>query len=572
MRGRVIKNKRLEILLSLVIVVICALNLWRLYGPLIVPDEVGYWATGYFFSGYNWSGVMGTSSYYGWGYGAVLAIICKIAPSPVFAFRVAIFMNAILLAGCYFLAIKVCKYVFPDISYVYRSWMCFAVTVYSGYIYYSQTTYCETLILFLYWLTLYLLMKVIEKKSYLHIILLAFVIAYLGAVHLRTILMLVAVILVLLILTIKKKINYKQLVVFSAICILLLLGIWGVKHYLSNTLYKTSTLLATNNVSGQIDKLSILFTWEGIKQFVGSFVGKILYAGTATFLLLYVSAFCCLDKVRKVYSKKKVSFSTYELIFIVFVFCGLIFEMLLSSYSLLTYGRIDHIIYGRYTEFLLGTIILYALGNIYIKFEKKILLLSIIAQFICSVFVFRFIVNKDYLGAPSAYTIPGLKGVYTPNGLDPKIQLTLYAGGISLTIFVIIYLMFHLKNKCIVLVVVSALWIGIALNCASTSLYAEQQYQEKDYLKFANGVENIVGSDDVFYIINDTEYVSWLKFKLKFFLPKTNMIAYESAEYDQVTSGDYLILYNNDMYYDEIMDTLGDKIYTSEFFTLYRKE
>lgn len=572
MRNRVIRNNRLEILLSLAIVAICILNLWRLYGPLIVPDEVGYWATGYFFSGYNWSGVMGTSSYYGWGYGVVLAIICRIAPSPVFAFRVAIFLNSILLVGCFILAIKVFKYVFPDISHAYRTWMCFAITVYSGYIYYSQTTYCETLILFLYWLALYLLMKIIDKKSYLYIILLALDIAYLGAVHLRTILIFVVAVLVLLFLAIKKELSYKQLVVFGTICILLLLGVWEVKNYLSNTLYRTSILLETNNVSGQLDKLSILFSWEGIKQFVGSFVGKVLYAGTATFLLVYVSAFCCLEKMKKVYIKKKELFSTYELVFILFVFNGFICELLLSSYSLLTYGRIDHIIYGRYTEFLLGAIILYALGNLYIKLEKKILFLSIATQVICTMVVYRFIVNKDYLGTPSAYTIPGIKGIYTPNGLDPKIQLTLYVSGISIIIFTVIYLMFHLKNKCIVLVGVSVLWIGIALNCASNSLYAEQQYQEKDYLKFANSVAKIIGSDDVFYIINDTEYVSWLKFKLKFFLPKTNMIAYESAEYAKVDSGEYLILYNNDSYYDEIMDTLGDKVYASEFFSLYRKE
>lgn len=572
MRFRAIKGKCLEIILSLVIITICIANLWRLYGPLIVPDETGYWATGYFFSGYNWSGIMGTSSYYGWGYGVILAIICKIAPSPIFAFRLAVSFNAILLVGCYILAIKVCSYIFPQIPKVYRSWMCFALTVYSGYIYYSQTSYCEVLILFLYWLSVYLLIKIVEKNSYKYVFLLSFINSYLVAVHLRTIILVFVTFFCLVVLLYKKKISYKHLLIFSVLCIVLFFGVWGVKHYLTGTLYKTSTMMATNDVAGQVSKISILFSWEGVKQFVGSLMGKVFYAGTSTFLLLYVSILLGIKKTIKVYIKKEEIFSIYELIFVIFIFGGLACEMLLSSYSLLTYGRIDHILYGRYTEFLLGVIMLYALGNVYTKFDKKIFGLSIILHVLCCAFVYRFIVNKDYLGSPSSYAIPGIKGINAPRGLDAKVQLTLYVGGIALAFFLILFLAYHMKKKWIVLVGLSAVWICIGFVCADESLYSEQQHQERDYSDFADGIEDIVGDEDVYYIINDTEYVSWLKFKLKFFLPRTNMIACESYEYDKVRRGEYLIIYNNNYYYDEILETLGEEIYTSEFFTLYRKE
>lgn len=572
MRIRVIKEKWLEIILSLVIMSVCIVNLWRLYGPLIVPDETGYWATGYFFSGYNWSGVMGTSSYYGWGYGVVLAIICSIVPNPIWAFRLAIIFNAILLVGCFLFAIKVSLYIFPQIPRAYRSCMCFAVTVYSGYIYYSQTSYCEVLILFLYWLSVYLLIKLIEKNSYKYVILLALNISYLGAVHLRTVVLLFAIFLCLFVLVYKKKISYKHLVVFTFLCIILYFGVWEVKNYLAGTLYKTSTLMATNDVTGQISKLSLLCSWEGIKQFVGSIIGKVFYTGTATFLLLYLSILLGIKKIIKVYIRKEEDFSTYELIFVLFIFCGFIGEILLSSYSLITYGRIDHILYGRYTEFILGVIMLYALGKIYTKFDKQILILSVITHVSVCAVAFRFIVNKDYLGRASSYAIPGISGIYVPIELDEKMQLTLYVGGVALVVFLIIFLIYHIKNKWIVLIGLSTIWISIAYICANRSLYSEQQYQERAYSEFAEEIEDIVKNEDVYYIINDTEYVSWLKFKLKFFLPETEMIACESYEYNRVKSGEYLILYNNDYYYDEIMETLGEKVYDSEFFALYRKE
>ena len=97
MKQKILKNKILIIFLSLLILVISCLNLNKLYGAIVVPDEIGYWATGYFFNGTNWNRIMGTSSYYGWGYGIILSLILKVVSNPIWAYRSAIFLNGVFL-------------------------------------------------------------------------------------------------------------------------------------------------------------------------------------------------------------------------------------------------------------------------------------------------------------------------------------------------------------------------------------------------------------------------------------------------------------------------------------------
>ena len=116
------------------------------------------------------------------------------------------------------------------------------------------------------------------------------------------------------------------------------------------------------------------------------------------------------------------------------------------------------------------------------------------------------------------------------------------------------------------------LWSSIALYGASISLYREQEGYEKDYNKFAEETIDILNGESVYYVINNTEFVSWSKLKLKFFMPYTDVIGCETYEYSDVEFGQKLILYNDRQYSAGITCTLSEPILSTQYFTLYEKQ
>lgn len=113
-KGKNIIEKIIAIGCPVTILIICLMNVYRLYGAVIVPDEVGFWASGALFNGENWSDSLTTSSYYGWGYGLILGLILKLNVPPVISYRIAIVINALMLVACYFVAQKICKILFKN--------------------------------------------------------------------------------------------------------------------------------------------------------------------------------------------------------------------------------------------------------------------------------------------------------------------------------------------------------------------------------------------------------------------------------------------------------------------------
>ena len=85
----------LPIGLSIVMFLLGIANIRLLYGPIIMPDETGYWAAGAYFAGCDWQGVMRLSPYYGVGYGLFLAPVIAIFREPLAIYHAAIIENVI---------------------------------------------------------------------------------------------------------------------------------------------------------------------------------------------------------------------------------------------------------------------------------------------------------------------------------------------------------------------------------------------------------------------------------------------------------------------------------------------
>ena len=179
MDKRIMNYSRFEKILfgifACIIFVVVVVNMQKHIGPIVVPDEIGYWSTGNFFAGKNWNGIMKDSSYYGWGYGLILAPICFLfSGHPVFSFRMAIILNALFLVLVFYLIYKILVQLFHKLDIHLAMLISFVVTLYSGNIYYSNTTYCETALLLFFVLSIYMLIRVLIHASYLNLQILLF--------------------------------------------------------------------------------------------------------------------------------------------------------------------------------------------------------------------------------------------------------------------------------------------------------------------------------------------------------------------------------------------------------------
>ena len=66
-------------------------------GPLILPDEFGYWAQAANMAGMNWREAVSKYSWYSFGYGFLMLPIMKLVPNPIAAYRVLTGINFLLL-------------------------------------------------------------------------------------------------------------------------------------------------------------------------------------------------------------------------------------------------------------------------------------------------------------------------------------------------------------------------------------------------------------------------------------------------------------------------------------------
>lgn len=566
-------NKIIEIFLSILILVLCCININNLYGVVIVPDELGYWAAGYFLRGIDFSGVMGTSGYYGWGYGVLLSIILAVIPFPVYAYRVAVIVNGLLLVGCFLSSIKVSELLFAEIDKTERVFICFAVTIYSGYLYYSQTTYCEILVLFLFWNFVMIFLEFIKKKNIIYLIICNIILSFLFAVHLRTAVLFISFFILLSVLLILKKVRWRDILISIVISLFMIVTILSIKDYLMNSLYRTSVVTESLGAKGQLGKIDYFLSLDGVKTVVYHILGKLFYLGTASFLLFYVGVFMLLGKIKKYFIGKK-DITLEHLAFALFILLSLVGEIILSSYSLIPSGRIDHVIYGRYTEFIMGTIILYGLcnlKNIDIYTNKSIIVFSILIQCIITISMYVYFKDCNELTHASTYAIPGIYSLEQEIDIPEIIHYTCGVCIMALFIFILYIIISHFKSKgAIIFLILCNIVVGF--KNAGNSLYSEQNNYQKYFNEFACSVEDIVKDEDIYYIINDTEYVSWLKFKLKYFLPETNIIAIETNEYDNVPKGAYAIIYIPTEYSSDIQDSIGTVICNSKYFTLYKRK
>ena len=98
-RNQRIPEKRFLIFVLLMLICILGIGLPKQYAVRFLPDEFGYWSYAAKALGYDWSHLVSLKGYYSFGYSLILLPIMFFFQDAVLAYRMAIVVNAILLAA-----------------------------------------------------------------------------------------------------------------------------------------------------------------------------------------------------------------------------------------------------------------------------------------------------------------------------------------------------------------------------------------------------------------------------------------------------------------------------------------
>ena len=352
-------SKRRNVFLFLYVLILWGIfgyGIEKIYGFSVFQDEFGYWANAAGLIGYDWSECAGLGSYYSYGYGLILTVFLKISQNSMTAYRMAVAGNAALLCITMLLLWNITDILFKNVS-VNRKIFCVGISFfYPVSVFYMQMTLTESLLTFLYVLICYLILCFCDKEKVSTVILLAVVLNYIFFVHMRTVGAVCACILVMGWWGCRHPTSRKKLLIGGMVFLLCFILGMALRQVLKNTVYCNASyeMLSANEALTQMEKIKALLSAKGICDFCYSLLGKLYYLGMATYGTIY---FAIIYFVRQI---------KHPIAQFVLLSCGA--QILISAIYMMTPGRIDHVIYGRYNDYLL---LLFILIGVMEMFQSK---------------------------------------------------------------------------------------------------------------------------------------------------------------------------------------------------------
>lgn len=390
----------------------------RIYGFSIYPDEFGYWASAAQWAGFDWSETVSKASYYSFGYSLILMPILLLCKNGVSAYRAALLVNVLLqclsiglLYGGY--RRLFCMTADSAKADYAQSGCCLqemkpvfavgAAVFYPVWTFYTQMTLTEALLAFLYVLICWLFARFLEKPVFVRAMLLSIALIYLHFVHMRTVGVVIAAGITLLLHAFRVREARKPILAAALFLAAGALIGMQVRDAAIETLYLSvsgrsaagggftagneeaaaNAIAALNGYAVQIANARTALNPEGILLLLKSCAGKLYYLGMSSFGMIYPAIGLCIGKtaallrdlpgVRNIFKRRGRDFRKEEkepsavcgeesqiavkdlmYVFQLLSFCG---QFLISAVYMRSPGRLDGIVYGRYNDYLVPVLI-----------------------------------------------------------------------------------------------------------------------------------------------------------------------------------------------------------------------
>lgn len=329
--------------------------------PSIIGDELGYWGNAAIMAGRDWYDVMGTIPYYGYGYSFFLVPLFWLGLPMTVMFKIALGLNVLFLFGAFALTYRCLRRLFSALPPVGALLIATATTLYTNNLVQAQGAWSETLLYLVYWLVFALVLRLLEQPSIPTAVGLALASGYLYMVHMRTVGVLIALVMTVLLFWAARRLDWKQVLAFflSFVAILFVQNL--IKKGFNAHVYVSEGFAGTNDYAGQINNMfGAMSTLEGWRSLFYSACGKMFYLASSTLMLglvtlrlLFGDFFSALwqwfrSGLRQLNPRKLPS------IFLLLSFGG---TYLVNVITMRQVSRLDILVYGRYMEFAFGPLI-----------------------------------------------------------------------------------------------------------------------------------------------------------------------------------------------------------------------
>lgn len=351
----------LSLFLSALLVVLSMFWFGRSSIPYIYNDEYGYWVSAAKYAGYDWSGVFNRISYYSYGYGLILSLLYRVTSDVYLIYRLALLLNVVWLLGSFCLLFQTGKLLYPQERADRLLLVSFLATCLPGNITQANYTWPEDFLFFLFCLLAYLILSLQKRPTVFKSAAIGVICVYSYAVHQRTIALVIASGMTLLLLLFIRKIKVRHLLAFAAAVLVAFLVHTVLKNDITGSIWAGGEAVAINNFEGQAGKISSLFTLAGIRNLVLSFSGKLFYLVIVGIWLIYFVVERFLVRLKEsivcLVKKRPEDVDAFGF-FLLLVFLG---TLAVGAIFMIIPSGTVHIVYGRYNEHILGPFILMAL-------------------------------------------------------------------------------------------------------------------------------------------------------------------------------------------------------------------
>lgn len=342
--------------------------------PAVNPDEIGTASIAAFYTGRDWSSLMGTVGYY---YGYVQALfyvpLMLVFGSPYALYKAMLVMNGVLISFIPMLAYHLAaKLGIPKV------WQKIVIAFCSGfyitYIAHSKFIWNEAISSLLPWALIWCVFMAWDRKNrysrFTFSMLTGFMCAVCYAAHSRLIAVVIALILTLLIARIVFREKILNLPTFFATLIVSFGCEYLIRQIIENAVWGGAA--RGNTVEGGFQRLDGLFTAEGWDHFISTLFGHLYTFFTSTlgigalaaaFFIIMCAKRCSewfshrmkhREDGTKVYEPVKHKYSLRITVFGIFAFFAVGGSLLLSAlykFNSSQFGEInDLVIFGRYTD------------------------------------------------------------------------------------------------------------------------------------------------------------------------------------------------------------------------------
>lgn len=552
-----LKRENIVLMFMLVLIfIIHMIHISKLGIIYVLNDEFGYWGNAAYFAGHDWSSTVSRIGYYSYGYSILLIPLFRIFENPMYMYKAAIVLNAVMLCGSFLICYNIAKKLSKGINEYVLMTISFLIAMYPAYIVNANVAWSECTLIFVCWLMTWCFLGLNKSTSNFKLILLGVLSGFVYVIHQRALGILIASVIVIIIMKIYKKINLKQFITLILTIVVLLLIHHYVKSDIQHNLYLSSSIMGQNDFYSQIEKVKKMFTIDGFINIIRIFAGQFFYLGASSCLLCYFGIYEIVRRIGPMLGNiiKNKTLNNDDNVY-AFLLLALFSSIAISVVFMSNPNRIDQLVYGRYTEMILGPIILVGFLNFLGK--DKIPVKDFI--FVLISFIFLTIITNLILtvfGFNSYNSICAIGLIVKPNvSNNYNVYISAF---ISIAECILIYISSNKRNILFpTLICICCIYFSIGEEYVVLDMLGNGKYGIEENIqdeKITNFIKSSVDELPVYFLLTNDINGDRQKNYLQFLLKDRKLICVTKDELNSIVGDKFVVVGGYSSYLFELLN------------------